>query len=305
MSRLGLLTWGMRHFVKPHLARASTPAHIRAEFTRAAGLFRAPPFLLHLPGKGPLPLDQISVGQVSGDRVILYFHGGAYIAGSPATHAALLGRLSKLTGLRVIAPAYRLAPEHPAPAAFEDACTAHQMLLDQGYAPDQIILGGESAGGGLALALLADLCARGVPPAAVFALSPWTDLALTGESLTRNADADPLFPVARIEETAGFAAGGLDRCDPRISPLYASFVAPPPVLIQVGTSEIIYDDSRRMADVLRQAGGDVTLSEWPDVPHVWQMFDGYIPQARQALCEVADFLKQQLTSPSRQRPDES
>jgi monoterpene epsilon-lactone hydrolase len=130
VSRLRLLVALMRIFAKPRLARTATQTQARRDFTRAAKLFRAPPLLLHLPGRGPLPLDQISVGRVREDAVILYFHGGAYLAGSPATHAAMLGRLSKLAGLRVIAPAYRLAPEHPAPAAFDDARAAHQALLD-------------------------------------------------------------------------------------------------------------------------------------------------------------------------------
>ncbi|RUS59878.1 alpha/beta hydrolase [Pseudorhodobacter sp. E13] len=292
--RLRLLCLLLRAFAKPALRRTPTPASARAQFARGARLFRAPPFLLHLPGHASLPLDQISVGRVRPDAVILYFHGGAYLAGSPATHAAMLGRLSKLTGLRVIAPDYRLAPEHPAPAAFEDAQAAFQALLDQGYSPHQIVFGGDSAGGGLALALLADLCARGQRPAALFAFSPWTDLAMTGESLRSNARADPLLPVARIEEAIGFVLGELSPQDPRLSPLYAAFPDPPPVLIHVGTTEILRDDSRRMVAHLRASGCAVTLKEWRGAPHVWQIFDGYIPEARASLREVAQFTLRQL-----------
>lgn len=289
--RLLILTLLLRLFAKPNLTRAATPAAARAQFKLGAQVFRAPPFMLHLPGNSALPLDQISVGVVREDAVILYFHGGAYLAGSPATHAAMLGRISKLTGLRVIAPKYRLAPEHPAPAAFEDGQRAFQMLLEQGYQPDQIILGGDSAGGGLALALLADLCGRNLPPAALFAFSPWTDLAMTGETLRSHAKADPLLPIGRIKEALGFIMGDFDPKDPRISPLYGSFPGAPPVLIQVGSTEILYDDSHRMAVHLRSFGDDVTLSEWANTPHVWQVFDGYIPQARAALREVAGFVR--------------
>jgi acetyl esterase/lipase len=292
--RLWLLSLGLRVFAKPSLARAATPAAARAQFKLGAKVFRAPPYMLHLPGSGPLPLDQISVGAVRDDAVILYFHGGGYLAGSPATHAAMLGRLSKLTGLRVIAPDYRLAPEHPAPAAFEDARTAFEMVLQQGYSPGQIILGGDSSGGGLALALLADLCERRMAPAALFAFSPWTDLAMTGETLRSHAKADPLVPVARIADALGFVLGDLQPVDARISPLYGSFPGVPPVLIQVGTTEVLLDDSRRMAARLRGFGDDVTLSEWARAPHVWQIFDGYVPQARAALREVADFVKRVL-----------
>jgi monoterpene epsilon-lactone hydrolase len=274
----------------------------------AARTFRKPAGLQHLPGQPPLPIDQISAGPVQAGWALLYFHGGGYVAGSPATHAALLGRLSQLTGLQVMAPVYRLAPEHPAPAAFEDAIAAHAALLKKGFAADRIILGGDSAGGGLALALLADLCARAAAPAAVVVFSPWTDLAMTGESLQRNAKRDPLLPMARIEELIGYvtggAAAGMGLRDPRISPLYAVFSNPPPALIQVGSTEILLDDSRRMAAHLRAAGGDVTLSEWPDMPHVWQIFDGYIPQARAALEEVAGFLET-ITSLAARGPDES
>lgn len=288
--RLRMLLWAMRCFVKPHLARVPTPQHARAQLDFWTMFLRPPPFLLHLPGKGRLPLHQISVGKVSEDRVVLYFHGSGYVAGSPATHAAMLGRISKLSGLRIFAPAYRLAPEYPAPAAFEDARTAYGALLEQGYLPEQIILGGDSAGGGLALALLADLCVRHLQPAAVFVFSPWTDLASTGQSLRTNADSDPLLPVARMEEMVGLVSGQLNRTDPRISPLYAEFQNPPPVLIQVGSSEVLYDDSHRIVARLKSFGGQVVFSEWKDVPHVWQMFDGYIPEARTALREVADFV---------------
>ena len=286
--QLRAMVWGMRRLVRPHLARTTSPAQARRELSLAARCFRAPPHMLHLPRGG---LHWISVGRCDPDRVILFLHGGAYLAGSPFTHAAMLGRLSKLTGLAVVAPDYRLAPEHPAPAAFEDAVAAHGALLAKGYAAEQIVLGGDSAGGGLALALLADLCARGLRPAGLFALSPWTDLALSGDSLRRNARADPLFPVTRMVEAAGYVLGGFPATDPRISPLYARFDAPPPVFLQVGTTEILLDDSRRMAERLRAAGGQVVLTEWPDAPHVWQLLDGYLPEARAALRAVAGFVR--------------
>ncbi|MDP4033045.1 MAG: alpha/beta hydrolase fold domain-containing protein [Pseudorhodobacter sp.] len=290
--RLWILTWLMRLVVRPMLARATTPAVARCDLERVARLFRAPPYMLHLVGRDSTPpLHWISVGRPDDRTVMLYFHGGAYLAGSPATHAAMLGRLAKLTGLRVAAPAYRLAPEHPAPAAFEDACAAHGALMAQGYAPNRVVLGGDSAGGGLALALLADLCGRGLRPAGLFAFSPWTDMGLTGASLTENAALDPLLPASRITETVGHLRGDLPVTDPRISPLYASFTAPPPVWFQVGTTEILRDDSRRMAAHLRDAGGKATVTEWLGAPHVWQLFDGYIPEARAALMEVSGFVR--------------
>ena len=288
--RLRLLNLGLRWLARPGLAKADDPVASRAGFLRVAHLFRMPPHLLHLEDSGPVPLHWVSVKRRNTDWVILYLHGGAYATGSPLTHVALIARIAKLTGLQAAAPAYRLAPEHPAPAAFEDAVLAHARLIAKGYGSDRIILAGDSAGGGLALALLADLCRRGLQPAGLFAFSPWTDLTLTGDSLVRNAVRDVFIPAERMPMTVDLVRGGLPVDDPRLSPLYARFDRPPPVLIQVGTTEILLDDSRRMAEVLRRAGGEVVLREWPDCPHVWQMTDGYVPEARAALVEVAGFV---------------
>jgi acetyl esterase/lipase len=271
-----------------------TPQQARRDFARGARLFRPPPFLLHLPGR---PLHRITAGPVDENGVILWFHGGAYVAGSPATHAAMLGRLSRLSRLAVLAPDYRKAPEHPAPAAFADAQAAHAAVLAQGWAPSRIILGGDSAGGGLALALMADLCARGVRPGGLIAFSPWTDLTLSGASLRSHAARDPLLPVARIAEAVGMVAGTLDPADPRISPLFAGFDRPPPVLMLVGSDEVLLDDSRRMAARMQSAGGTVTLHEVDKAPHVWPIFDGWIPEARTALRQAARFAAAQAAAP--------
>ena len=286
--RLRLLSFVMRHVLRPRLLRMRTPQAARRDLDFAGRhLFRAPPALLHLPGA---VLDWISVGPVQDEQVILYLHGGAYLAGSPTSHAPLLGRISRLSRLAIAAAHYPLVPEHPAPAQFDAARAAHAALVQRGYAPGRIILGGDSAGGGLALALLADLCRRGQQPAGLFAFSPWTDLAMTGASLVENAATDPVLPAQRMAETVALLCGALAADDPRISPLRARFERPPPVFLQVGTTEILRDDSRRMAKVLTDAGGEVTLQEWPDAPHVWQMLDGYVPEARAALIDVARFL---------------
>lgn len=288
--RLGLVNWAARWITRPLLLRTMDVARARKDFERGARLQRLPPYLLHLVDQGPQPLHWISVQRRDLTHVILFLHGGGYLTGSPRTHLALMARLAQLTGLQVACPDYRLAPEHPAPAAFDDAVAAHARLRAMGYAPEQIILGGDSAGGGLALALLADLCARGEAPAGLFAFSPWTDLAMTGDSLHANAAHDPLLPVGRMPDVVALVLGGFEARDPRISPLYAHFHAPPPVLIQVGRGEVLLDDSRRIAEVLRQAGGKVILEEWPDCPHVWHMMDGHLPEARRALLQAADFI---------------
>lgn len=285
--RLELLRLVLRRLARPRMARVATPAEARQHFQQGSRLFAAPPFLLHQTAGAPL--HRITAGLVSEAAVILWFHGGAYMVGGPETHAAMLGRLARLARLAVVAPDYAKAPERPAPAAFEEARAAHAALINQGWQPSQIVLGGDSAGGGLALALLADLCARDLRPACCIAFSPWTDMTLSGASLRTNAARDPLLPVSRIEEARAYVLGDLAPDDPRISPLHALFHAPPPVLIQVGSDEILLDDSRRMAERLRAAGGEVTLEEWPRAPHVWQMFDGWIPEARAALKIAAGF----------------
>ena len=231
---------------------------------------------------------EFTSGTPAPDRVILYFHGGGYVAGSPWTHRELLGRLARATGLRVLAPRYRLAPEHPLPAALEDAVAAWDALQGA-YAPDQIILAGDSAGGGLALSLLAVLCGRATPPRGLIAFSPWTDLTGSGASVAKNAAADPIFPSHRLGDLAGFRLGDVGAVDPRISPLFAAFPQAPPALLLVGSTEILRDDTLHMAQRLRDFGGAVTVQVTPNAPHVWPMF-GLLPEAAAALRDVAAFL---------------
>ena len=295
--RLRLMTLAMRWVAKPLLALVKDPGKARRGFAFLSKALRIPPFVLLLIDQGPVALHWISVKRRRTDWVILYLHGGGYIAGSPVTHLGMTARIAKMTGLQVVSPDYRLAPDYPAPAAFDDATAAHSLVLAKGFAPDRIILAGDSAGGGLALALLADLCQRGLAPAGLFAFSPWTDLAMTGASLTANADGDPLLPAFRMTEAVAMVLGSLDQRDPRVSPLYGEFVNPPPVLLQVGKSEILLDDSRRIAEVLRKAGGTVQLDVWPGCPHVWQLLDGYLPEGRQALTSVAAFVDRLIEGP--------
>ena len=288
--RLGLFNLVFRAVLKPVLTRLSDPGKVRRGFEVLCAGLPVTPYALHLADNGPVPLHWISVRRRRADWVILYLHGGGYIAGSPATHLALTARIARLTGLQMACPDYRLGPEHPAPAAFDDAVQAHEMILAKGIASDRVILAGDSAGGGLALALLADLCRRGLRPAALFAFSPWTDLTLASDSLRTNADSDPLFPAGRMAEAVAMVQGSLNATDRRLSPLHAVFDRPPPVFLQVGSTEILRDDSLRMAEVLRKAGGQVTMDLWPDCPHVWQMLDGLLPEARKALTDVARFV---------------
>ena len=293
--RLALLNAWLRRVEKPILARVPGPPEIRRRFDRTARLsFRDPPFACYLPDRlGDVPALWASVG-ARRPGAILYFHGGGYVFGSPETHKAMLARLSALTGLPACLPDYRLGPEHPFPAAVEDALAAWEGLLARGYAPDEIVLGGDSAGGGLMLALLGLLCRAGGPrPRAAFAFSPWTDLTLSGASMAENAATEALLPVERVAETRDYYMAGSDPEDPCASPLFAAFPGVPPVLIQASRSEILRDDTLRMAERLEAQGGRIELQLWENAPHVWQIFQGWLPEAEEALANVARFLAAQ------------
>jgi monoterpene epsilon-lactone hydrolase len=225
---------------------------------------------------------------------ILYLHGGAYSMCSPQTHIGITGLLSDLSQIRILSVDYRLAPENPYPAALEDAVAAYRWLLQQGVPPKSIIIGGDSAGGGLTFATLLKLKENGDPlPAAAFAISPWVDLAATGETVTTKADIDPMITLAGIYYTAELYAGGADLRSPLISPLYADLSGLPPVLIHVGTSEMLHSDSLRMAEALKKAGVDCTIKEWEDLFHVFHSVV-YIPEARIANEEIAAFIKKHI-----------
>ena len=210
---------------------------------------------------------------------LLYLHGGGYVACSPRTHRPITCALTQ-GGFRVLAPDYRLAPEHPFPAAFDDARAAYLQLLDQGIPASDITLAGDSAGGGLALALLISLRDSDTPlPSAAALFSPWTDLAATGPSLTENHHRCAIFYGDIIGPTARYYLGSADARNPLASPLYADHRALPPLLIHAGADEVLRDDSIRFAERARAAGVRVDLEIWPGVPHVWQLLPGLLPEA--------------------------
>lgn len=290
--RLRLLDLVLRLWEKPRLARMTDPEAARRAFSRQARLlFRDPPWACYLDDNlNGVPATWASVGAGRGG-VILYFHGGGYVWGSPSTHRAMLARLTGMAGMRACLPDYRLAPEHPFPAALEDAWTSWRALLGRGYPAERIWVGGDSAGGGLALALLSKICRENEPrPAGAFMFSPWTDLTLSGESLRRNADRDAMLATSGIARIRDQYAGAHDPADPGLSPLFAPFPGCPPVFLQASKAEILLDDTLRMAEALRGQGYHVELDLWEDTPHVWAIFQGWLPEADEALSRVADFI---------------
>lgn len=295
--RLRLLIAAHRFRVKPVVARAEDAATLRRFFARGARrLFRPPPYTLILRTELGPDLPALAISNRPGShpvrlgRVILFFHGGSFVAGSPETHAAMLSRLSRLTRIEVMAPDWPLAPEHPFPAGPEAAHQAFGALLARGYRAENIVLGGDSAGGNIALGLLARLLGEGVRPAGLFAFSPSIDLTFSGASIRENAARDPALPLSQSPKVDRFYLQGADPADPRASPLFADYPDPPPVFLQFAENEILRDDSLRLAAKLRAAGGAVTLDRWPDAPHAFVLFERWAPEAREALRRTADFV---------------
>jgi acetyl esterase/lipase len=244
---------------------------------------------------GGVPAEWVIADGVQADHVLMYLHGGAYQIGSPATLRHMIALVSAAAQVRVLSVDYRLAPEHPFPAAVDDAVAAFRYLLRSGIAPTGLAIAGDSAGGGLALATLVALRDAGEPlPAAAVAISPWTDLALTGESLRTRADVEILLKPAGMPETAETYLAGADPRHPYASPLYADLHGLPPILIHVGDAEVILDDSTRFAAKAREAGVAVTLEVWDDMPHVWHAFAGLLAESDKAIERIGEWLQQRL-----------
>jgi|SRR5437764_1185003 len=242
---------------------------------------------------------EVATEQSGSDRVILYLHGGGYNYGSPSHYRDFIWRIAAAGRARVLCIDYRLAPEHPFPAAVDDAVTSYRWLLAAGEMPAQLALVGDSAGGGLVFATLLRLRDEGVAlPAAAVALSPWTDLALTGASLVTNAAADPMLKAEQSRGLARFYLAGADPRHPYASPLYGDLAGLPASLIQVGSDEILRDDAERMADKLRAAGCRVEIEIWPRMPHVWQLYARILPEGRRAIERIGAFLRRELGASS-------
>lgn len=222
---------------------------------------------------------------------MLYLHGGGYVSCSPATHRPITAGLARLAAARVFAPDYRLAPEHPYPAALDDAERAYRWLIGQGISPRTLVLAGDSAGGGLALALLLRLRDHRVPlPACAVLLSPWTDLTGSGASVRENDGRCAMFRPANLPAFAACYAPPAAWRDPGVSPLFGSLGGLPPLHIQVGAEELLRDDALRVHDRVRSAGGESELSMYDGVFHGWHMLDGFVPEARRAIEHAASFV---------------
>jgi acetyl esterase/lipase len=291
--RLQFFNFVIRRAIRAKLARLDDPLALRTAIAPRNGL--APRGVrLRRETLGAAPGEWAESPKAEHFAHLLYLHGGGYIACSPRTHRAITGGLAH-RGLRVYAPDYRLAPEHPYPAALEDSLAAFDALRARVTGP--LLVGGDSAGGGLALALLMALRDRraGNPasaqPDGAILFSPWTDL--TGESPTiaQNAGRDHMFPGPGMEQMAALYAGSRPLNHPRVSPLHGDFSGLPPLFLMVGESEILLNDSRGAAEKAKAAGVPTQLQIWPDVPHVWPILGPFTPESRRALDGAAEFAR--------------
>jgi acetyl esterase/lipase len=258
------------------------------------------------PPADDVKLTEVDAGGVSGEwsivpgadtsRVLLFFHGGGYCSGSIRSHRRMVTEAGRAAGIRTLAIAYRLAPEHPFPAAFDDALAAWRFLRREGIAAAHIAIGGDSAGGGLTAALINRLRAADEEGAAcAWLVSPWTDLTMSGATLATKDAADPLIHKPYLEElAAAYVPADLDRKDPRVSPLYAAMNGFPPTLIQVGTSEALLADATRFAAAVGAADVAVTLEIWPHMIHAWHVWNAHLDAGRRALASAGTFIRGHL-----------
>ena len=284
-----IAVWMLKLRFKPALARASGNVERMRELMTPRP-FRVPRGVTIAPA---------GVGGIAGEWVegpgpehtLLYLHGGGYFACSAETHRPITVAFAQ-EGFRVFAPDYRLAPEHPFPAAVDDAAAAWRGLIELGNSPRKLVVAGDSSGGGLALALLVAARDRGDSlPSAAALFSPWTDLAATGDSIRVNDRRCAMFVGAQMGPAGRRYLAGDDPRNPLASPLYADLSHLPPLLIHVGSDEVLLDDSRMLAERARAAGVAVDLKIWPVVPHAWQLFYPTVPEARQSIHEASEFLK--------------
>jgi epsilon-lactone hydrolase len=258
------------------------------------------------PPAADVKFTEVDIGGVDGEwsivpgsdqaRVLIYFHGGGYCSGSIRSHRRMVSEAGRAAGIRTLAVGYRLAPEHPFPAAFDDALTAWRFVRRQGIAAARVAVGGDSAGGGLTAALINRLREAGEEqPACAWLVSPWIDLTMSGATLSSKDAVDPLIHKPYLEELAGaYLPAAIDRKDPRVSPLYADLRGFPPTLIQIGSDETLLDDSVRFAAAAGKADVAVTLEIWPHMIHAWHLWNAHLEDGRRALASAGAFMRAHL-----------
>jgi len=264
----------------------------RIELDKLGAMFKLPKGVaVEKVSAGGVPAEWLIPPGIPEGRVVLYLHGGSYTCGSCNSHRSLVANIAIASKARALTLDYRLAPEHPHPAAVEDAVAAYKWLINGHADPKHVAIAGDSAGGGLAVALLISLRDKNVPPpAACVCLSPWTDLAFTGETWKSKAKADLIIFDYKEHAFAKMYRGEFDAKTPLISPLYADLKGLPPLLVQVGSDEVLLADSTRLVERAKQAGVNIVLDEWPRMQHVWQFAASFMPESRRAVTAIGEFI---------------
>ncbi len=243
-------------------------------------------------GGKSIPVVWASLADPSKSHVLLYIHGGGFVFGSADTHKHMVADIAGQAGIKAVLPNYKLAPENPYPMGFDDIVASYRALIEMGYEPQNIVIGGDSAGGNLTFALLAYIKANELPmPACAFTFAALTDMTNTAESITKNASKDCVLVANRFDEMGRAYAPDQDMKLPYLSPVFADFTGAPPILMQASEGEMLIDDSRSMLKVLTDQGVDVKLSVFDNSFHVFQILRGLVPEADQALAEVVAFIK--------------
>lgn len=301
--RASIANFVIRHMVKCHMDRVTDIESLRRRMDATPVNDTVPAgYALDRETLSEVPCEWISGPDTRPERVLLYLHGGGYIVGTPAHYRDLAARLCGETGMRVLVPDYRLAPTHPFPVAVGDASAVYRHLLDSGIAPEAIAVAGDSAGGGLTLAMLSAMRSEGLPmPAACALISPWTDLTLSGPSIETNAKADPMLTPGALRLAASAYVGNRDASATLASPLFADHRGFPATLIHVGTTEVLRSDATRLRDRLQVSSVDVALEEWPKMAHVFHLMGKRVPEALVATNKLAAFIKRRVEAALRDR----
>ena len=284
----------MRRTLKKQMASFDDPADVRSSQSLPGA--KLPQDVTVTPADaGGVSAEWLTPEAAGNDTALLYLHGGGYVFGGLDSHRDIAARLASGAGIRVLLIDYRLAPEHRFPGAVEDATAAYRWLLDGGQAPDRLVVAGDSAGGGLSLALMVQLKNLGLPlPKAAVLMSPWADLANSGESVARHADADAMLSPEALSKFASLYLDDQNPEDPLASPLYADLSGLPPTQVLVGSEEVLLSDSERLVEKIRAAGGSVELAVWPKMPHVFPVLAGIIPEGRTAIENMSAFIRANL-----------
>ena len=286
--------------VREHLRKLPPPdsltvAERRAQYERAEKVFPVPPEVKIERVTAPVaPAEWLRPPSAEAGRVVLYLHGGGYVIGSPRSHRHLAAAIAGAAGASAVVLDYRRAPEDPFPAAVDDAVACYRWLLEQGTSPERIVIAGDSAGGGLTVATLVALRDAGVRlPAGAVCISPWTDLTFSGDSYRTKAAVDPIVARPGIDRMAHAYLGATDPRTPLASPLFADLRGLPPLLIHVGSDEVLLDDAVQLAGRVKAAGVAATLEVWERMIHVWHWFLPMLDEAEQAIRSIGDFCRKQ------------